>query len=911
VNLPLAVLVAWVGASPSGGMAPEVGGTALERVEALAARYGIVLVDGPAWSEDLVTEVEAGLEALPERLRRPPRRLELALRGEPSAFGMGEPEVGRPLWSDRADRFFLYHYREPDEPRALYRLERLTAKARERLWRRRAVVHAVVHLWDREQGWSRSERWRQLTGWLRPLERPLSFRERPLHTYRWAFSRALGQRSPALDLATFVEEALVPPSALMADAVPVDDGLECQEFTKLRFLKERLSGLGVAWVADPGGCPAFERWAAMDDLQHFEVLFSAPSGERVESLFGHLLLRPVYGPERSSRGPSLQPVLEIAALTGVAEDRLAYLVKGTVGGFRNVFATTSLAAVLGHTAHRDQRILRRFRLHLHPDESRRLQERIWELERRGYLPYIFFTDNCASHLVFLLNGALREGRRIAAPGWLWTLPTATLDAIAELRVDEGGRQVPLLTAEPDPFLPTRAMALQAEPRAAVGFATLVAQSPAVLRPRWDRLRAEVRSPSPGRRRAAYRGLESLALRTAREAPQLVPAVRMLVEDLVALERYAADQAESERRRVDRQRMIAPGALEVPTDEELVAERQRQFEREDPSRRATGELRRYVRIMEALESAPRRPPRSDERHRLALSAHTRAAFFELTKVQGDLLERLGEEPGNGPALIGSEPAHAPSLLAGAPFASMAHPPDSAHWVIQESGYRRLAVGAGMLHRGSLTPLAVVRTAMLAELLGEARARGFAPSTEVRLLDTELQLTLREGRPELSRTAVEVARFRTLPREPALTRRLAIDHLGWGGGVAYVRTVPHALPHVGRAHAALYVPLGSARALLGLGAAGQLGYGPNGARAELGPRFELSVWQPLGPNSVRLEAAVEPRRGLLDSRTELDAAARLEAQLALGELVWLTPFVEVRRTPNAPSPQVAAALMAEWR
>ena len=172
-----------------------------------------------ASAQALTTELEAGLDALPRRLQQFPRGpLRIALRSEPSDFGMGSADPKRPEWSDDRSTFFLYAYEEPPDPRALSRLSRLTRSERERLWRRRAIVHAILQRWDELLHWSARPEWSSITGWEGTSRG---------NDYLWAYSRARGMDSASLDLVTFAEEALVPAESLRDDTEDPDERLEC------------------------------------------------------------------------------------------------------------------------------------------------------------------------------------------------------------------------------------------------------------------------------------------------------------------------------------------------------------------------------------------------------------------------------------------------------------------------------------------------------------------------------------------------------------------------------------------------------------------------------------------------------------------------------------------------------------
>ncbi len=252
-----------------------------------------------------------GLEALSPELRHVPGpRLRLVLD---ESLPSSETGIAEPEW--RGTDFVL----TKQDGFVTFRDEALAPAARAELWRARAVVHALLSAWDDERHWSQTPEWRRANGWVLPFERPLSFSEHPVNQARTAFARPRGRVSAKLDLLTFAESALVPVNAL-----PTDDLVRCQEFTRSRALGQFI---GVPF--SPGECPAFDAWTRPDELEQIEVLFVQASGRAPESLFGHLLVRPVW---RSSLGPSFDTAVQFAAIT-LPTLGPAHLARGMFGGY--------------------------------------------------------------------------------------------------------------------------------------------------------------------------------------------------------------------------------------------------------------------------------------------------------------------------------------------------------------------------------------------------------------------------------------------------------------------------------------------------------------------------------------------------------------------------------------------------
>ncbi len=727
--------------SSSHAFAVEGGSSA----EAALRRAGIVLLapegpgDGP-FDEALIEALHAGLTALPPSLRDfPGGPLELRLRRERSTHGMGEGTRAKPEWEHGRRRFLLYAYAEPsadDDARARYRLEKLDGAERERLWRSRALVHAVVQRWDDARGWSRKKAFRRLSGWRTGT--------RVSNTWSWAFSRARGMESASLDLVTFAEEALVPVESIRADALAPDDRVACQELSKSRFLGEVLRDLEGSPPEDPSPlrsqrCPAFEAWSDVEAFSHHEVLFTAPSGGRPQSLFGHLMLRPVF--HRTGgvvpSGRSHEPVYEVAAITGHGDGPLSFVWKGLFGGYQNVYEQTSLSAVRAEQVAGEQRTVRRFPLRLTPEENVRLLERLWELERRGYFAYWFLTDNCATYVARAVEGALDESRWMP---WLIppVLPAAVLDTFASMG---------LLGGEPaTPILAGRERALEAEGMQAQAVEAIAARDERWGRS-WRRFLEQSRHPEPLRRSAAHARLPALVSRTLAADASLKEAVHGAVAATVQMERYAAERAEVSLRELE-QRRVDWGEVPLPSAEELVALRQRDGQRESGPALLHARISRLLTWAKLYESAPRRQLTAPEQRAEREAVATRRVFLQLASLWGDLREtHLGATR--------SEP-HATTAYDDAGVA--------------RSGRAPLSIGVGTRTDGQNEGTVFAwSSAFLRERFGERRAHGMDRRIELRLIDTEVHWGLRFPIPQLLRVDMYVVALWTLPREPELTRR----------------------------------------------------------------------------------------------------------------------------------------------
>ncbi len=826
----------------------------------------VVLVEGETgWPEPLVHALKAALATLPAPLQAfPGGVLELQLHDAALPFGVGDGSADRPDWTEGRRRFHLYALADAAEPRVERRLQGLSPDERHTLLRRRALVHAVMQRWDDAHRFSQRRAWRRLNGWLMPFDTPFTFRERALNTYVGAYSRARGQASAALDWVTFAEELLAPIESVSAAPIPADRRVVCEELSKTRVMRGQLEALGVAWP--PVRCEAFEAWAQLDELSHHEVLLVAASGRQPESLFGHILLRPVHHATDRVRGPGFQTAVQVAAITDDPTIGVPYLVRGVFGGYSTAVFTLTMGDLSREVLQSEQRTIRRFRLNLTPAQGRHVLERVWDLERRGYYAYRFFTDNCASVLVHLLEGALDEDARVVLAGVSLVSPTSALDALARVKLERpgahGGREtVALLTPLLDELESARQRAERAEAQRRRLEEKLSAQDEAL-----GPLFQQARAASPDARRAAF---EALGARWSGRAHEADLFDWWMLS--VAVERYAVEQAETERLTLEA-KVIERDPAHARSPALEVQQRQALFE--DDVTLASGRmvLDRAEEERERLLSAPRRRYTAEELKALVQAQRVEATFERLVELQGELLTH--RPSGDGRRWLERERAERIA-------AKRALDRDA----LLASGSWRLSVGLAALrdHGGATTSALALHTALLSEQLGDQRIHGFQPTAELRVLDAVAYFRPQLGLPQLERSDLTLFAYRSVLREPPMQRADVLDALGWGFALS-----THARPHRALHQRSqlmgelLVLADESARArrftTLGLGAVTWVDWNARALSPAVGPRASLAARLPLpahSANAVKLEAgyaaAWQWGRGL---RQELKAQATLE-------------------------------------
>ncbi len=821
---------------------------------------GRLAVRGTITAADLEALAD-GLSSLPPRLRDfPGGPLEVDVAAAPCPRGLVEPE-----WLE--GRFQLCAF----APVESWREEALTLDERRQLWRRRAVVHAVITRWDEARGWSATASWRSINGWTD---------DGPANLSPFAMARTRGAASARLDLATFAETFFVPVEAVHPGALAADDAEACRDFTRARILHTLVAPLGVPPAPRPD-CPAFERWARRSQLERLEVLLVDASGRSPESLFGHVVLRPVW---RDLGGATFDTVMQVAAITPPRGALgLSHLWRGLTGGYGLGFFSLSWADVRREALSDEQRSIRRFAVRLSPPELGFAMERLWEVERRARLDYRFLTFNCASAVSWALAPVVSAP--LGSPAL--DAPAAVLDHLAAARAWDGG---PLLSA----IAPALESTTRRAERNDDARARLEAELPAP-----DALWSRARSTSVGEREAAWARL--LATTRASDA-RLRRRWMSWWAATVRIERAAADSAARDLAALELSQTSDAGA---PMSPELQwRERDQVLERETVLAskvmvldRATLEL--AERRMDRAASAPPSLLPRDEAER------TLAAFDRLTADVAELSLDL-DEPDLGRALEEEDARDLAGLAAAAPTP------------IDQSSHGHLSAvgGVDVDPAGRIGARVAVHAALVAQRLGDWRARGYGPRTGVEVLGVELAAApameqLREA--HLTYLSFETLQGASLPAS-ALARHLGFDARlasdwqplrgsAWRHGLEG-HLLAFAIGDGGRSHLALGV---GPAAFVGVGAEGVRGLG--GASGRLTARLALpGAW----PHGLRLEARAQSLWG--GPRVEQSVRGEVMAEWVIawgGRARWVvSPRLSAERRLDGGYGQVAAGVGLEW-
>lgn len=162
---------------------------------------------------------------------------------------------------------------------------------------------------------------------------------------------------------------------------------------KLRFDARRLS---------PQPCERFTRWFDEFNADAITVIFPSGFMNNPSSMFGHTFLR-VDGKEQTPQTRILAYTINYAAQLP-ADAGVEYAIKGIFGAYPGYFSTIPYYLKVQEYRDIDNRDIWEYRLNLTAPQVRRLLMHTWELGN-AYFDYFFFGENCAYHILSLLEAA--------------------------------------------------------------------------------------------------------------------------------------------------------------------------------------------------------------------------------------------------------------------------------------------------------------------------------------------------------------------------------------------------------------------------------------------------------------------------------------------------------------------------
>jgi hypothetical protein len=212
---------------------------------------------------------------------------------------------------------------------------------------------------------------------------------------------------------------------LTVEETPERQHPQCAFVARYHWLKRHLNF--DARRLPPQPCARFNDWRRSLDAHEITLVFPAAFLNSPASMYGHTLLR-VDAKSQNERTRLLAYSISYAATTDETNG-LIFAVKGLFGGYPGKFSTAPYYLKVREYTDIENRDIWEYRLNLTAEEIDRLLMHVWELGPT-YFDYYFFDENCAYHLLSLLEVA-RPGLKLTEQFRWWAIPSDTVRAVAQ------------------------------------------------------------------------------------------------------------------------------------------------------------------------------------------------------------------------------------------------------------------------------------------------------------------------------------------------------------------------------------------------------------------------------------------------------------------------------------------------
>lgn len=176
-------------------------------------------------------------------------------------------------------------------------------------------------------------------------------------------------------------------------------------------------------------CKRFQNWYAGLNPSGLTLIFASAYLNNPSSMYGHPLVR-VDAKDQDDRTRLLAYAITFAANTNETNG-IAFAVNGLFGGYPGVFSVMPYYLKVREYRDFENRDIWEYQLNLDSEEVDRILRHTWELGST-YYQYFFFDENCAYHLLSLLQVA-RPGLDFTSQFRWWAIPADSVGEITRQR----------------------------------------------------------------------------------------------------------------------------------------------------------------------------------------------------------------------------------------------------------------------------------------------------------------------------------------------------------------------------------------------------------------------------------------------------------------------------------------------
>lgn len=200
---------------------------------------------------------------------------------------------------------------------------------------------------------------------------------------------------------------------------------QCRFIGRYHWLKEVLHFDHSRLVEQP--CSRYRTWRAALNPESITLVFPSAYINNPSSMFGHTLLR-IDQEGRDGQSRLLAYAINYEANPG-GEDGATFIFKSLVGKYPGLFSILPYYAKVKDYSQLENRDIWEYQLNFTRDEVDRLLMHVWEL-RQIRFDYYFFDENCAYHLLSLLEVA-RPTLGLTERFTGWVIPLDTVRVLTE------------------------------------------------------------------------------------------------------------------------------------------------------------------------------------------------------------------------------------------------------------------------------------------------------------------------------------------------------------------------------------------------------------------------------------------------------------------------------------------------
>jgi hypothetical protein len=208
---------------------------------------------------------------------------------------------------------------------------------------------------------------------------------------------------------------------------PIDKSPQCLFPARFKYINKHLGG-----KLKQAQCPKLLKWKEFMGVKSVSIVHAAQYIKNPSSFFGHLFLKLNIADHQDSKLnlDTLAHSVNFFADVPADTSSFQYVTKGLFGGFHASFNYSTYAKSLSDYNDLEDRDIWQYQLKLNAAQIDFLLDHLWELAHFGQFGYRFLKDNCAYHILALLEIA-NESWELTKYFNLYTLPSEGISRLFE------------------------------------------------------------------------------------------------------------------------------------------------------------------------------------------------------------------------------------------------------------------------------------------------------------------------------------------------------------------------------------------------------------------------------------------------------------------------------------------------